>query len=94
MNKDYIRGFETVVNRFENTINESIINGIGTKESLEGALDAVITTLYVARLSLSTMKDNSTMEKVNECDEDCEQCDMFSELDDWLTKTFKQKGDE
>jgi len=95
MNKDYIKGFETVVNRFENTINESIINGIGTKESLEGALDAVITTLYVARLSLNVAKDDSMMEEINECDEDCAQCNMFDRpINDWQTSYFEQKGDE
>ena len=94
MNKDYIKGFESAVNRFEDTINRNIINGIDSKKGLENALDAVITTLYVTRLSLNAAKDDSKMEEINECDGDCEQCDMFGTIEDWKTSYTEQMGSE
>lgn len=84
----YIEGFRDAIELFEYSVDRSITKGIKSKHDMISAFDNIISTLYVAKLSLSEAEDKylDGMLKEMEQDASCENEDLHNLFDDKITE--------
>ena len=85
----YQEGFKDAVGLFEDSINENITKGIKTREDMIHAMDSIISTLYIAKLSINVKEEErleNLLSQIGDCDEDCDNCDISDVMDDSITK--------